>query len=85
MTRKTRRRRPRKAEPAAEPLPKPDPQPLTEVERDRIRQRYAHMTGRSVVLGFESIGITVEAKTPEELVEKTDAIITEATKRQPPS
>lgn len=81
MSRQTRRRRPRRAEPA--PVLETAPLPLTEVERDRLRQRFAHMRGRAVVLGFESLGIRVEASTPEELVAMTGAVV-DLTKRQRP-
>jgi hypothetical protein len=54
-------------------------------ERDRLRQRYAHLAGRSVVFGFESLGIVVTAATPEALVEATAALIVEATRRQLPA
>ena len=83
MSRRTRRRRPRRAEPA--PVLVAEPRALTEVERDRLRQRYANMRGRSIVVGWESLRIKVEASTPEELAAKTAAILIERAKRQPPS
>jgi len=43
------------------------------------------LTGRSVVLGYASLGIVVMAATPEELVAATEALIVEATRRQEPS
>ena len=55
------------------------PRPLTSVERHRLRQRYAHLAGRSVVLGYTSLGIVVTAATPAEMVETTDAVIAETT------
>jgi hypothetical protein len=55
------------------------PRPLTPIERDRLRQRYAHLAGRSVVLGYTSLGIVVTAATPAEMVETTDAVIAETT------
>lgn len=83
VSRQSRRRRPRRAEPA--PVLETAPLPLTDVERDRLHQRYAHMRGRSVTLGWASLGIPVAAGTPEEMAAKTDAIIVELTRRQPPS
>jgi len=59
--------------------------PLTHVERSRLRQRYASLTGRSVVLGYASLGIVVMAATPEELLAATYAVIEESTRRQAPS
>ena len=59
--------------------------PLTPIERDRLRQRYARLTGRSVVLGYTSLGTIVPAWTPEELVAATDAALIEGTRRQRPS
>ena len=59
--------------------------PLTPAERSRLHQRYASLTGRSVALGYASLGIVVRASTPEELVAATEALIVEATRRQEPS
>ena len=81
MSRQTRRRRPRNA-PTFEPIPATDARPLTSVERDRLHQRYAHLSGRSVVQGYTTLGIVVTAATPEEMVEATDAAIVEATRGQ---
>jgi hypothetical protein len=62
-----------------------DTRPLTPVEPQRLRQRYARLRGRSVVLGYTSLGIGVPAATPDEMREATDAVITEATRSQVPS
>jgi hypothetical protein len=59
--------------------------PLTPVERDRLHQRYVHLTGRSVALGYASLGVVVKAATPEELLAATYAVIEESTRRQAPS
>ena len=49
----------------------------------RLHQRYARLTGRSVNLGYTSLGIVVTAATPAELVAATDAVVAEATRKQP--
>jgi len=59
--------------------------PLTHVERSRLHQRYARLAGRSVELGYASLGIVVTAATPEELVAATEALIVEATRMREPS
>ena len=66
-----------------ERLPALDTQPLTFAERSRLHQRYARLTGRSVNLGYTSLGIVVTAATPAELVAATDAVVAEATRKQP--
>ena len=68
-----------------ERLPAIDTQPLTSVERSRLHQRYACLSGRSVVLGYTSLGIVVTAATPEELRVATEAAIIEATRTLVPS
>ena len=87
MSRKSRRRRPKKHDrPMADPAPTTTSMaPLTEVEEQRLRQRFARMTGRSISLSFVAIGPEVEAASPEELVERTDAIVVALARRQIPS
>jgi hypothetical protein len=62
-----------------------DVRPLTPVERDRLRQRYRHLVGRSITLGFASLRIVVTAATSDEMVAATAAAIAEATQGQPSS
>jgi hypothetical protein len=82
VSRETRRRRPRSA-PTVGPIPSIDPRPLTQHERSRLHQRYAHLAGRSVELGYASLGIVVPAGTPADLVEATDAVIAALTLAEP--
>lgn len=81
MSRKKRRRRSQEADPQTTT----EPRPLTEAARSRLLQRYQHMEGRSVVVGWASLGITVEASSPDEMVAKTDAMLIERAKRLRPS
>ncbi len=78
MSRKTRPRRPRKVRPAVVAVvEKP-------INYDRLRQIYTNMTcRRQVVLSVVPLGIEVEASSPEEMIEKTDAVITEITRKLP--
>jgi len=82
VSRETRRRRPRRHRLLVEP-PSTDTRPLTPVERSRLHGRYAHLTGRSVAMGYSSLGIVVDTATPDEMVATTDALIVEATLAQP--
>jgi hypothetical protein len=81
VSRQTRQRR----RSAVDVTPATDARPLTPVERSRLHQRYARLAGRSVVVGYASYGIVVRASTPDEMVAATDAVIVEASQRQPPS
>jgi hypothetical protein len=65
-----------------EPVPgsSSEPKPLTEVEMDRLRAKYAHMKGRAITMNIIAWGPTVEASTPAEMVERTDALILKMTK-----
>ena len=83
MSRRTRRRR--SPNPPRVDTTSTDSQSLTSVERSRLHQRYAHLSGRSVVLGYASLGIVVRAVAPEEMVAATAAAIAEATQGQPSS
>lgn len=78
MSRQTRKRRPK-----AWQRPEPEPVPETEPDWDRIRQRFACMKGRSIELHVVPYGPIVEAADPDELREKTEAIIAEATRKLP--
>jgi hypothetical protein len=62
-----------------------DVRSLTPAERSRLHQRYGHLSGRSVVVGYASLGIIVRAATPKATVEATVAVIAEATRRLLPS
>ena len=78
MTRQTRPRRPRKVRPAPEQVVE------TPINHERLRQIYANMTcRRQVVLSVVPLGITVEAGSPEEMTEKTEAVIAEMTRKLP--
>lgn len=57
-----------------------EPTLVSEHEWDRLRQRYAYMRGRAVTLSLVAIGPVVEARTPDEMVERTHAAIIAATK-----
>ena len=81
MSRQTRRRGPRNV--TVIDATSTDARPLTFAERSRLHQRYARLTGRSVNLGYTSLGIVVTAATPAELVAATDAVVAEATRKQP--
>jgi len=81
VSRQTRQRRSRR-QPLVEQLPVAGARPLTSTERNRLRQRYAHLAGRSVVFGFESLGIVVAAAMPEALLEATVVVIVESTREQ---
>jgi hypothetical protein len=78
MSRRKRRRRKTEQAPAA-PIAA-EPRDLTDAERSRLLQRFASMRGRAVTVGYVAIGPVVAAKTPEEMVEQTDAAIVAMTK-----
>ena len=84
MSRQTRCRRPRVQRPI-EQASSTAARPLTSVERSRLHRRYARMSGRGFVLGYDTLGIVVTAATPEEMIVATDAVIVEATRGQEPS
>ena len=78
MSRRTRHRRPRRSasEPAAPPTDTP-------INHERLRQIYTNLRARAFSVGFVSLGIEVEARSPEEMVEKTEAALRELTGRLP--
>jgi predicted aminopeptidase len=81
MSRRTRKRRPKhwhRPEPTA-----PEQKPMTEAEWDRLRQRFAHMKGRAIEVGYVGYGSIVDAANPEELREKAESVIAEQTKKLP--
>jgi hypothetical protein len=55
------------------------------INESRLRQTLGHLTSRRrpVLQDLVPSGIVVEASTPEELLEKTEAMLVELTKKQP--
>lgn len=80
MSRRKRRRR----EPATELVPAP---PVVEqpVNWPRLRQVYSNMRGRGVTLNFVSIGPIVDARTPAEMLERTELALAAFVKDDPPN
>lgn len=56
---------------------------MTEADRARLLQRFGCMKGRAIEVGYVPWGPVVDAKSPDELREKIEAAIVEATKGQP--
>jgi hypothetical protein len=80
VSRKTRKRR-------AKPEPTTDTRPIvdTPVDWARLHARFASMQGRAVTMNIIPIGPVVDAQSPAEMIEKTDAILVEKTKKLEPN
>jgi hypothetical protein len=82
VSRKTRQRRRPKGEPR-HPRSKAATVVVTEIERARLRERYAYLMYRSSEFGFRSAGLGGKAATRVELDASTADASLDATKGEP--